>query len=149
MQQKLSPELIEEIATNMAAPVAKEVAAQAAGVNINTFGKWQNTVNNIIDSGEEPKSDWEALCVQLVERLVGAEAKAVVRMGALVNQAGSKKDKDGGDWRATSWLLARRHASRWSEKAQVELSGTVGVEATSDMAAALANVVAPTGDEEE
>lgn len=99
----------------------RETAAAKAGVSSVTLRNWERAGAR----GKEPY-------VQFATDLDQAEAEAESTMLSSLKAAGLA------DWRALAWVLERRGAKRgWAPKNQIELSGSLSVEATPEAAARL------------
>lgn len=87
-------------------------AAKYAGIHPNSLTNWLRTGRADIAAGDEG-----TLYAEFVSEFEQSENRAVMRALASIQTAASS-----GDWRAALAWLSRRHADRWGERGQVDVT---------------------------
>ena len=108
-----SPELVDKIVNTLASGTPKKFAAESNGISYDTLNDWANGKGGI------PKKD----VPQFLQRIMQAEALAVVARIARIAKAGQN-----GDWKADSWYLEHVHSETFSSRSQsdAKLTGKDG-----------------------
>lgn len=102
-------------------------AAQAAGVSSNTFHDWLSkgrAERERLDEGREP-DEQQAQYVALLTDVESAGAQGVIVHLGHINTAARGTALRGPQWRASAWLLERRHPDDFGRR--VEVSGPGGL----------------------
>jgi len=108
-----SPELADKIVNTLASGTPKKYACQSNGISVDAVNDWEHGRGGI------PKSEWR----QFRQRIMQAEALAVVARIARIAKAGQN-----GDWKADSWYLEHVHSETFSSRSQsdAKLTGPDG-----------------------
>lgn len=99
------PAVVDKIITTLASGVPKKYAAESNGVSYDALNDWEH------GRGAIPKKEVS----QLRQRIMQAEAQAVVARVARIAKAGQ-----GGDWKADSWYLEHVHADVFATRNQTD-----------------------------
>lgn len=100
-KQRLTPEIKNKLVEIIAAGHTKQTACESIGIAPSTLYSW-------IARGERRKSK---LCIELVEEIRKAEAKAKMLFVETIKKATEK------NWQAAAWLLERR----WPDEFAIRL----------------------------
>lgn len=102
--QKPTPQLTEELCTDILNGLSKTNACRKAGVGVDTLASWMRRGSQ----GEQPFADF----AQAVDR---ADQTLKGRLVSYIEHSASR-----GDWKAAAWLLERRFRSEYGPKASDE-----------------------------
>lgn len=109
----LTPDVRTKICDAMRIGAYQVEAARFAGVSENALLGWLKSGRDDAEAGlDTPHSSFAA-------DFETAQAQAVVRALTVVQRAMNE-----GDWRAAMGWLSRRHADRWGERGQVDVTVT-------------------------
>lgn len=109
----LEPGVTDKIIEAVEAGLTYAIAAQHAGVHVDTFQKWRKKgkADLVADQPETPYA-------QLVVALQNARATGEVSLVKRIREHGMD------DWRANAFLLERRFPERWARRDKVNMSLT-------------------------
>lgn len=119
---KLTPETKEKLFKALRTGAHIETACNAAGVAYVTVATW-----NQIAEGTHPTRKATPEYVEFREEMQRAIAEAEMILVARVNAASKE------DWRASAWMLDRRHPERWASTHKVRIEAEKQVEAQFDL----------------
>jgi hypothetical protein len=105
---KLTPDVHAVIVAAVSAGAYWTVAAEAAGISVDTLTRWRERGAEDVENGVE--SAYALLCGALTR----AQADAELRMLRLIEAHAIE------DWRAAAWYLERRAPERWSRRDKVD-----------------------------
>lgn len=121
---KLTDETAERIIQAVRAGSYVSHAAEYAGVHRDTVYGWlergkKEQARLAADPKAKPDAN-EAIFVEFSDRVMRAEAEALIEAVAAWKTAGRS------DWRAAKEWLARRHGDEWGDRAKIEHTGPEG-----------------------
>lgn len=99
---KYTPERIERILGFLRSGNTRGTSAQASGIDMATFTRWQ------------------AKYVEFAQQVKEAEQEAVTKYVGYIETAAAK-----GQWTAAAWMLERRHYQDWGKKDRIEVVQSV------------------------
>jgi hypothetical protein len=109
-KERLTDEIREKIATNLASCCHRGIAAASAGIGRRTFVTWMQK------GKDQPRSRYGAFRRAILE----AEKRAEMRLAAIVASAAAT------DARHAEWMLTHRFPNRWADRTNHEISGSRG-----------------------
>jgi hypothetical protein len=110
---KLTPEVQQKICDLIQAGNYDYIAAQAAGISVDTFYLWKREGEEAIRAGKEDNY------FKFLKAIKNAEAKREAASVARVVADPS--------WQATMTYLERRYPERWSKRDRTDVSGTLTI----------------------
>lgn len=122
---KLRIEQIEELCKNIEAGAPFVASALAVGIPESTFFKYKQEAEELYKKIKEnpeireeikskDKNDKEKILLEFIERIKKAEAKAILRNVAIINQAATE------NWQAAAWWLERRYPNQFGKRVEID-----------------------------
>lgn len=112
---KLTPTIQETIVRALRLGMYQREAAQAAGIDPETYYRW-------LRQGEQQQSGkYRVFCDAIKTAMAEGERALLTRIQMAANE---------GTWQAAAWILERRHRERWGRSVEVRNSEPVKVALT-------------------
>lgn len=110
---KLTPEVIEELSTQIGRGLTYALACKRAGITYQTFRRWR--------AGRFPKTTPVELQEQFCLALKRAEAQLIYELLCTIRAHGFADLP--GDWRTAAWFLERRYPQHFGRRRSQKVPG--------------------------